>query len=114
MANFSPIDYGSPVAAKTQGISELQSAEQQHAQKNIAEIQQVGGFVGAKATEITQGIIHTQTLKATAALKSQQADVINFIEQNPTVAKDDVSKYMSERRLSSLARLAGSGVQERR
>jgi hypothetical protein len=95
MANFSPIDYGAPVAAKTQGISELQSAEQQHAQKNIAEIQQVGGFVGAKATEITQGIIHTQTLKATAALKSQQADVINFIEQNPTVAKDDVAKYMS-------------------
>jgi hypothetical protein len=96
MANFSPVDYGSHVEARTQGVDAMQRAEQQHAQKNLATIEQVGGFVAGQAREITQGIIHTQTLKATAALKAQHADIINFIEQNPTVAKDDVQKYMSQ------------------
>lgn len=96
MATFSPVDYGGKVGVDDSGSQALARANEENAASNLSVARDVTNIAGNAGLEITKGVLHTQTLKATAALKAQQADIINFIEQHPTVSKDDLQQYMSQ------------------
>lgn len=91
--SFAPIDYGPQVQPDNTGIQALESATAQH-QAVFAEAKQLGNVVEGGAAAITQGILHTQSLKATAAVKESQASTLQFIDSNPYVPKAVLQQRM--------------------
>lgn len=91
---FAPISYGPEVAPDDQGVNAMQRATAQHEQV-FAEAKQLGNVVEGGAQAITQGILHTQALKATAAVKERQASTLQFIDSNPYVPKAVLQQRMT-------------------
>jgi hypothetical protein len=88
---FAPVDYGPQVQPDTQGVRELE--QQQEAV--FRDVRQLGSVIEGGAQAITQGMLHTQALKATAAVKEKQAQTLEYIDSNPYVAKTDLQQRMS-------------------
>lgn len=88
---FAPVEYGPQVASDTQGLQELR----QQQQAVFSGVHELGGAIEGGAAAITQGLLHTQALKATAAVKEKQAQTLQFIDSNPYVAKTDLRAKMS-------------------
>jgi hypothetical protein len=95
MPNFAPIDYGGHVGTDTTGVDTLERAQERSADRSAAVVEKVSGGAGDALRQMAQGILHTQAMKATAAVRSSQAEVINYIESNPMVSKDDLQQMMS-------------------
>lgn len=91
---LAPIDYGGPVQADTQGVGAMEQANASH-EAVFQEARQLGANVEGGAQQIAQGILHSQALKATAAVKERQASTLSFIESNPYVPKAVLQQRMS-------------------
>jgi hypothetical protein len=88
---LAPVDYGPTLHEDQQGIQEL---EQQRAAV-FRDVHNIGSVVEGGAHAITQGLLHTQALKATAAVKERQAQTLQYIDSNPYVSKTDLQQKMS-------------------
>jgi hypothetical protein len=91
---FAPVDYGPRVEADTQGVQAAQQAVAQH-DAVFQEARRMGSVIEGGAQAITQGILHTQSLKATAAVKERQAATLQFIDSNPYVPKAVLQQRMT-------------------
>lgn len=90
---LAPISWGPPEQADTEGVQVARQATAQH-EAVFQEARQLGENVQNGALQITQGLLHTQSLKATAAVKERQASVLSFIDSNPYVSKDVLQQRM--------------------
>jgi hypothetical protein len=91
---LAPVDYGPQTQPDTQGLDTMQRAVAQH-EAVFQEARQLGGVIQGGAQAITQGILHTQALKATAAVKERQASTLQFIDSNPYVPKAVLQQRMA-------------------
>jgi hypothetical protein len=87
---LAPVDYGPQVAPDDSGLQ----AKEQAGEAVFRDVRQLGSVVEGGAQAITQGILHTQALKATAAVKERQASTLSFIDSNPYVPKAVLQQRM--------------------
>jgi hypothetical protein len=96
MPNLAPIDYGQPVQVVDQrGSNALLAAVDEQGRKRHAAMDALGTNIENTAQTITQGLLHNQALKATAAAKESQSELLKYIETNPYVSKEDLRQRMS-------------------
>jgi hypothetical protein len=87
---LAPVDYGPQVAPDDSGLR----AKEQAGETVFRGVRQLGSVVEGGAQAITQGILHTQALKATAAVKERQASTLSFIDSNTYVPKAVLQQRM--------------------
>lgn len=90
---LAPINYGPEVQEDGSGVNAMRGAVAQHAQV-FAQAEQLGSVVEGGSLRIAQGMLHTQSLKATAAVKERQANTLQFIDSNPYVPKAVLQQRM--------------------
>jgi hypothetical protein len=95
VGNLAPIDYGPAVGPVTTGNSEMQQEVVQRGAEDRAVFGQAGTNIANAAQQITQGVLHTQALKATAQATKATSDTLNFIETNPYIGKDKLQDLMT-------------------
>lgn len=92
---FAPVEYGPQTAPDTEGLAAERQAVAQH-EAVFHEARQLGAVIEGGSAAITQGILHTQSLKATAAVKERQAQTLQFIDSNPYVDKTTLQQRMAK------------------
>jgi hypothetical protein len=90
--------------------SGIQAAQQANEPKCSASVRQLGAVVEGGAQAVTQGLLHTQALKATAAVKERQASTLSFIDSNPYVPKEVLRQRMSPEDYTAWHAGLGDGV----
>lgn len=95
MANLSPIDWGGPVQADQQGVEEARATTAQVGGATSQATRELGVDVSGLGQAAAQGILHSQALAATAAVKERQADTLQFIEGHPYVPKSLLQQRMA-------------------
>lgn len=95
MANLSPIDWGGPIQADQQGVEEARATTAQVGGATSQATRELGVDVSGLGQAAAQGILHSQALAATAAVKERQADTLQFIEGHPYVPKSLLQQRMA-------------------
>jgi hypothetical protein len=89
-----PIQWGPPVTADLSGVDAASRAVASHEQV-YQNARQLGATIEGGAQAVAQSILHSQSLKATAAVKERQAATLQFIDSNPYVSREVLRQRMS-------------------
>lgn len=85
MAQFAPVDYGSPVQADTRGIESARQAAAQSDRQTTEGLQKLGAAGEETGLQATQATLHAQAAEATAKAAEGTEKAVNLIESNPYI-----------------------------
>lgn len=89
-----PINWGGEVAPDNSGLNAQAQAISEQKQV-FSEVHALGGVMEGGSTAVAQALLHTQAIKATAAVKERQASTLQFIDSNPYVPKAVLQQRMA-------------------